>query len=215
MYRIIGYYICELIEIPRYLGRTGTMVSVSGCFGGTHPRLDVCFFTNNYTDAKERDAYKKLWNLSGEKAQQLSKEINGLFGNGLDTDGRFTCLSDARRFYDSYFSNGNCIIVSVSSEEKYFDILKGELGNNSCGLTFDKTGCMDENELLGFDILGWDIGIFHSFLCNGLQKMLTRVRFNDYGLLGNTFDETAAFSCQIQGLGEPVEWIPCRIGRCI
>ena len=57
--------------------------------------------------------------------------------------------------------------------------------------------------------------IFHSFLCNGLQKMLTGVRFNDYGLLGNTFDETAAFSCQIQGLGEPVEWIPCRIGRCI
>ena len=178
MYRIIGYYICELIEIPRYLGRTGTMVSVSGCFGGTHPRLDVCFFTNNYADAKERDAYKKLWNLSGEKAQQLSKEINGLFGNGLDTDGRFIRLSDVRRFYD-------------------------------------KTGCMDENELLGFDILGWDIGIFHSFLCNGLQKMLTGVRFNDYGLLGNTFDETAAFSCQIQGLGEPVEWIPCRIGRCI
>lgn len=56
---------------------------------------------------------------------------------------------------------------------------------------------------------------FHSFLCNELQKMLPNASFNSYGLLENTFDEVVAFSYQIQGYGEPVEWILCRIGKCI
>ena len=57
----------------------------------------------------------------------------------------------------------------------------------------------------------WIAG-FHSFLCNSLQKELPDVRFNDVGLLGNVFSEVEGFTRQIQGKGEPVEWIPSRIG---
>ncbi len=32
------------------------------------------------------------------------------------------------------------------------------------------------------------------------------------GLLCNVFSEVEGFTRQIQGKGEPVEWIPCRIG---
>ncbi len=60
---------------------------------------------------------------------------------------------------------------------------------------------------------GWMwIAGFHSFLCNSLQKELPVIRFNDVGLLGNVFSEVEGFTRQIQGKGEPVEWIPCRIG---
>ena len=171
MYKIIGYYICEFIQIPQYLNRKGSMISVSECFGGTHPRLDTCFFINNYITAQERDAYKKLWNLTKEKITQLTKE-------------------------------------------KYWEILKEEWTDSDCGRQSLTTDYEDKNELLGIDILGWDIGGLHSFLCNRLDKMLPAASFNSYGLLENTFDEAADFSSQIQGYGEPVIWIPCRIGKC-
>ena len=215
MYKIIGYYICELIKIPQWLNRRGTMVSVSECFGGIHPRLDTCYFKNNYIKKEERTVYNKLWNLSDEKSRQLTKEIGNLLGDRLAIDGRFIHVSDALHFYHSYFSTGNCIVVSVSTTEKYFEVLKDELTNNSCGAHSFTEAPADENDLLGFDILGWDIGSFHSFLCNGLQKMLPTAQFNSYGLLENTFNEVATFSCQIQGHGEPVEWIPYRIGKCL
>lgn len=214
MYKTIGYYICELIEIPSYLNRKGTMVSASTCFGGIHPRLDTCFFINDYIKATERDEYKRIWNLNDEKAKLLKEEIGVLLETELDVDGRFRHLSNARHFYDTYFAEGNCIIISVSTEEKYFEILKEELNDHSYGESFFSTDSADENDLLGFDILGWDMSCFHSFLCNGLQKMLPAANFNSYGLLENTFDEVAVFSSQIQGCGEPVEWIPCRIGKC-
>lgn len=178
-------------------------------------RLDICFFQNNHIGQKERDVYKKRWGFSDEKALELEQEIGELFGKGLAEDGRFQCLSDARYFYDSSFSKGNCILVSVSTSEKYFDILKEELAHESLGKKCLVSGVTDENELLGFDILGWNIGGFHTFLCNGLQKMLPDAKFNSYGLLENTFEETAAFSAQIQGCGEPVLWVPCRIGKCV
>lgn len=215
MYKIIGYYICEQIAVPKFLNRSGTMLSVSECFGGIHPRLDTCFFQNDHIGQKERDAYKKRWGFSDEKALELEQEIGVLFGKRLAEDGRFQYLSDARYFYDSSFSKGNCILVSVSTSEEYFDILKEDLTQESLGKKCLVSGVTDENELLGFDILGWDIGGFHTFLCNGLHKILPNARFNSYGLLENTFEETVAFSAQIQGCGEPVSWVPCRIGKCV
>ena len=213
MYRIIGYYICELIKNPQCLSRKGTMLSVSDCFGGTHPRLDICLFINDYIKTEERDEYKRIWNLNEERAEKLINEISDLLGENLAVDGRFSRLSDACHFYDSYFNKENCVIVSVSTKDRYFEVLKDELMNNSGGSHFTVTDCVDKNALLGFDILGWDISGFHSFLCNGLQEMLPEARFNKYGLLENTFDEVAAFSAKMQGNGEPVEWVPCRIGK--
>ncbi len=70
----------------------------------------------------------------------------------------------------------------------------------------------DNSPCLGNDIWGWDIGGFHSFLYNSLQKELPDVSFNNVGLLDNVFSEAENFTRQIQGKGEPVEWIPCKIG---
>lgn len=65
-----------------------------------------------------------------------------------------------------------------------------------------------------YDILGWDISGFHTFLCNSLHKELKMPRFNKHCLLENEFKSVQDFAKQIQGKGEPVEWVPCRIGRC-
>ena len=74
-------------------------------------------------------------------------------------------------------------------------------------------GETDDSKLAGYDILGWDIGGFHSFLCNALHEELPEAVFNALGLLENKFDDVADFARRIQGKGEPVLWIPCRVGE--
>ncbi len=165
MFKIIGYYICKIIQIPHYLNRKGTMVSVSNCFGGIHPRLDTCYFQNDYIPQKERDLYKAVWELDEEKSARLIRDIHRLLGKELANDGRFARLSDARYFYDTYlFFKRKQHNRKPVFNRKYYGILQEEMQQSR-----------------------------H---------------------MANTFDEVIEFSRQIHGPGEPVEWLPCRIGLC-
>ena len=130
------------------------MLSVSGCFGGIHPRLDTCFSQNDYIAPEEREGYKTRWGLNEERAGKLVAEIGALMGKGLAEDGRFTRLDDAHYFYESYFSNGQCILASLSTTEEYFEMLQREMVPAGPGTGSLLPGVPDENELLGFDILG-------------------------------------------------------------
>ena len=214
MFKTIGYYICELMETPKFLENPNeSMLSVSGCFGGVHPDLSCCFFQNDQRD--QRMEYKKKLNLSEEMFDAMKREISNVFEKKLAIDGRFLDFSVAQHFCRTYFSGLNCVIVSVSTTDEYVKILDSEMKCGCDSIVDLVDSKIDENELIGFDIIGWDMGGFHSFLCNNLHKELANTRFNQYGLLDNTFEEVVEFSNQIQGKGEPVEWIPCRIGRCL
>lgn len=215
MYKIIGYYICELGNVPDWLRiRSNAMLSVSNCLATLHPDLTGCFWDKNDSERLHKEYANKL-NWKAGQAEAIRSEICNLLEKKLAVDGRFLCLEDARHFYQTYFSETNSMIVSVSTTEAFYDILRSEFVENSATNKVDfMTGEEDEGELLGYDILGWDISGFHSFLCNHLQKELPDARFNEFTLLENDFNEVAEFARQIQGKGEPVEWIPCRIAKC-
>ena len=87
-----------------------------------------------------------------------------MFQNGLAIDGRFLNLEDARKICVNYFDTNKCVIVSVSTTEEYYKKLTEELSVHSNAVNDFFTGALDENELLGYDILGWDISGFHTFL---------------------------------------------------
>ena len=159
----------------------------------------------------EAREYQEKLRLNGEQYREFSETANCLFdAQRLDVDCRFLKLSDARDFYEKFCQALPCCVVSISTTMEYYKILLDELkGSNSHALM---NGENDNSPCLGNDILGWDIGGFHSFLCNSLQKELPEARFNDVGLLSNVFQEAEEFARQIEGKGEPVEWIPCRIG---
>lgn len=213
MYKIVGYYICEKLDIPDFLGIKGNkLISVSGCFSGIHPNLTHCYFINNRK--KEQLEYHEKWSITEEKAIKLQRDIHSMFESCLAIDGRFLYLKDAEKIREKYFATNKCIIVSVSTTEEYYEILTEELMGNSSGINNFFSGEIDRNELLGYDILGWDISGFYSFLCNSLHKGSETLRFNQFCLLENVFEDVQDFTKSIQGKGEPVEWIPCRIGRC-
>lgn len=213
MYRILGYYICEKLIAPDFLGiKSDEMISVSGCFSEIHPNLDYCYFDNNRR--KERIEYQEKWDINEDKAVILQRNIQSMFQKRLAIDGRFLSLDDARKICADFFDADKCIIVSVSTTEEYYKQLTEELSEHSNAINDFFTDALDENELLGYDILGWDISGFHTFLCNSLHKELELVKFNKYCLIENDFETVQDFAKQIQGKGEPVDWVPCRIGRC-
>ena len=137
-----------------------------------------------------------------------------MFEKSLAIDGRFLNLVDAKRIREKYFDDNKCVIISVSTTEENYILLTEILSENSCGLNDFFSGAEDQSMMLGYDILGWDISGFHTFLCNGLHKELELIKFNKYCLIENDFETVQNFAMQIQGKGEPVVWIPCKIGRC-
>lgn len=205
-FKVIGYYICEVRDTPKWLhGISGQLLSVSGCLGEQHPGW-----------GRDEDAsreYQKRLMMQDEQYREFLETRNHLFDlRRMDVDCRFLQLSDTQYFHEKICPAIPCHVVSISTIPKYFEILEEELkGSNSHGLM---SGEVDNSSWIGSDILGWDISGFHSFLCNSLQKRLPAARFNDMGLLENDFDEVTGFASEIAGLGEPVEWIPCRVGIC-
>ena len=208
-YKVIGYYICELCDTPEWLqGISRQILSVSGCIGEQYPRWEC--FMGGWGKEAVREYQEKL-RLNKEQYIEFSETAKRLFDAGsLDLDSRFLRFSDARDFYERFCRAVSCHVVSVSTIREYYEILAGELkSSNSHGRM---NGENDNSPCLGNDILGWDISGFHSFLCNSLQKELPDIKFNHMGLLDHDFQEVAHFASQIKGKGEPVEWIPCRIG---
>lgn len=208
-FKTIGYYICEIIDTPEWLHEVGKQVlSVSGCIGEQHPKWEC--FMGGWCKG-ERQEYQNHLKMDDAQYREFSDAANHLFDlNRIDVDCRFLRLSDAQYFRKRFCSSIPCRVVSLSTTPEYFEILKKELkGSNSHGLM---SGTVDDSLWIGSDILGWDYAGFHSFLCNSLQIGLSGVEFNDIGLLKNDFRDVIRCAGQIKGFGEPVEWLPCRIG---
>ena len=212
-FQVVGYYILEVVTMPAYLEGLGErLLSVSSCLGELHPKFE-CIFLNGWREG-EKQAFMKKMQLSDGQYADYVETVRFLAKEGLlDSDGRFLRLSDAVDFYEKYCGAVSCRLVSLATTPEYFGLMASELtdGNGRrlvCGET-------DDSKLAGYDILGWDIGGFHSFLCNALHEELPEAVFNALGLLKNEFDEVADFARRIQGKGEPVLWIPCRVGEVL
>lgn len=235
--KVIGYYICEVIDAPKGLfGSTGRgaaegpdhtgenirkFISVSSCPGKQHPYRE-CFMQTSM--GLEEGEYQAMLKLDDAAYRALNETGHRLFDAGqLDVDHRFLRLSDALELCAAYFSALPCVVVSISTTPDHFDLLASELGRTAASHTLPSgqvipgschgllSGTPAGGAWIGNDILGWDIGLPHSLLCNGLQDELPTARFNSLGLLKNDFAETARFAAGIQGMGEPVEWVPCRL----
>ena len=196
----IGYYICEYTFSPSFLnGISEKNISISECLCTHEPRIFLC---HGWKPDGDKQEYIDCFS-SKEKYIKMSEEITDLFNKYLfAADGRFLHKEDALYFYKEYFNDSKHILVSVCTKDEYIKLL----GDNF-NLENNSVNEMD-GDLIGCDIIGWDISSFHSFLCNGLEKQFLDVKFNSYGILDETYCKTEQMSFSIQGMGEPVDWIP-------
>lgn len=200
-YTTFGCYICEFTDCPPFLNViTEKFISISDCLCEHEPRLFLC---HGWKPNGDNDDYIRLFSSHADYLQ-MSEEISQLFERNLfAAGGRFCRKNDAIYFYNKYFNKpAQYILVSVSTKEQYiktfddsFQIEKTMTSNN-------------KEEMIGCDIIGWDVSVFHSFLCNNLNEEFPDIRFNSYGLLDLPYSEVEQMALRIRGMGEPVEWIP-------
>ena len=180
----IGYFLVEPIAKPACFDLPCTrLLSLSDCIVRIFP------------DPAERIHQDlPVWNLIKE-------------GRFSPSDGRFSVLRDALKFYEQFKTEVNALRVIGQFAET--DVVRRFVSGCESAVFLCKE-TVTPKKLLGGEILGEDGGL-HSYLCNGLEKDLRKkfaVQWNDWGLIQNSYEEMRVFAEFLQGQGEPVEWLP-------
>lgn len=205
----LGYYICTIEDAPKYLNTISKKaISVSECLCEHQPQLFLCA---GWKPRGDNEEYRKKCHLSLDEYQMMSTEINRLFHKNLFySDGRFLRKEDAVSFYKTYFDFPEIVLTCLSIDKINIDKLDADFAyieeeeNDTISMS---------REMLGYDIIGWDIGGFHSFLCNSLHEEFDNIKFTSLGLIDMDYWEVEAMAQAIQGKGEPVDWIPCKVEK--
>ena len=208
MYVDYGYYIIRPCRCPEFLKDFSQWIlTASSCICDVEPQRFSCM-TN---DERQREEYRKRLGLEKREFIDFSEETLRLFGEDrLDTDSRFVFKQDADEIYRRYFSKQKGVdrgyrLIGIALEEAHLPSMEDRI------IPKNVASRTAERHFLGFDILGWDISGFHTYLCNSLQKELVKrfkLKPGEFGLLKNSKEEVEAFADAIQNRGEPVEWIP-------
>lgn len=202
----VGYYICKYSKCPDYLGFGGDhFISVSDCLCDHEPAVTK---THGWEREGDKPEYIAKLGIDRDSYLTYSEEVNKLFNdNKLFMDGRFLYFSDAKYFYEKYFSNGRYAFVRVRADKSYKNLFSEDIPlpeYEDYDVAYEKLGC---------DVIGWDMGGFHSFLCNSLQELFADLCFTEKGLADVSYAEAEKMADKIieDGRGEPVEWLPVTI----
>lgn len=206
-----GYYIIEPVAKPKFINLyCEKILTASDCICNPHPFLNATFWNN---EENEQLKYQQKLQLSDDEFADMKKTVSSLFNNHkLDCDSRFLELSDAVSFYKKYlFHLPHLKLVGISLENVYKDSFLEEI-KDTTNILHPLKNKPDGGNLLGYDILGWDYGNFHTYLCNGFEEEISRdfpLSINEFGLIQNEYSLVKKFSELIKDMpGEPVLWLP-------
>lgn len=215
---MFAYYIIESIsddglKVIELGPNTKTLFSASECISNHHPELDKLSFTDDF---EKQEEYRNKLELSIDEFESLKDESYQLFANQkYKNAGLFLKLKDAKGIYENYFiKNTNVTLVGVAIRTNFVDKLLEEVDEELLPTKLNSSVCVH----IGNEIIGYDIGGFHSYVCNGLHKILEKhfsIQINEFGLLDNNYEEVSKFADFIQGQGEPVEWLPVSLYKII
>ena len=212
-----GYYIVEPVPTPVYFSlKSDCIISASECICNFHPSLEGSFWLNH--DEKQLEYQNKL-KISDDTFKMMKAIVSDLYnGNRLDSDGRFANYTDAVDFYREYLNSLNGIkIIALALNSEFRDVLYDELGSYS-NISSVLESPQLVGDFVGYEILGWDCGSFHSYLCNGFDKDISETYelvVNDFGTIQNSYAAVKEFvRCLEDKNGEPVVWLPFAIYEC-
>jgi hypothetical protein len=202
MYYSGGYYLIEQHGRPSYINGSivpSTILSVSPCICNTYP--------DGFNWYRDRQL--------SEFDNKMIKNFKGWMGKKLDDQqigwpNVFYDLEITREFYKRFLSSLSkirCIGIGLKAEfiKNFLDcLISYEEGVPQC--LIQKKILEEEGEFLGFEVLGYDICSFHSYLCNGLEEELPQfaISLNSEGLIDD-FKQAIQFSESISNRGDELE----------
>jgi hypothetical protein len=156
----------------------------------------------------------------------LENWLTDLFDKGIyGWQGEFNSLDAAREFCERFLiSKEDIYLLGIGlTVDDAAILIEEEMPNGKtlksmiCKVLSKKETMLSEN-LLGFDVLGYEFDSFHSYICNGLESdFYKRYGYepNNYGLY-DTFTEAKKSADYVMtgDIGaEPVLWQPWAVSR--
>jgi hypothetical protein len=162
---------------------------------------------------------KKL-GLDSHTYEEMEQWINKEFQHNFDFPDVFNKYESAAEFCHKFLYNQKDLsIVGVGLPKVHRDTFLEDQEDLRYGIckNLNKSLSIDSNStILGYEVLGFEFGGFHSYICNGLEDEY----YNKYGLKLNengfiaTMDEAQTLSDYTnEGIvgAEPVLWLPWAI----
>ncbi|WP_339147903.1 MULTISPECIES: hypothetical protein [unclassified Sutcliffiella] len=224
---ILGaYYIITPVVRPDYKDKhliPETILSASDCICDFHPEINALWGRSK--EAKQK--YIQRINISQSTYEEIENWVGDNFEGGIFAYPQvFTTKELAKEFLYKFLCHlSDAKIIGIGLPEKYVDeFIKYEeplnIAENQYGiekLLLTRLPIEEkESKFIGYEILGYENGGFHSYLCNGLEKDFNehfKFTLNQNGFIPSL--EEAARYCGYsneEDVGtEPVLWLPWAI----
>ncbi|MEK4029258.1 hypothetical protein MKZ02_12050 [Pseudobacillus sp. FSL P4-0506] len=222
-----GYYVISPSKRANYMDQSllpEIIVSASECLCDLHPEINILWGDSQ----KNKRNYAEKWNLSRSIFEKMERWVVDKFEEGtFQFPQVFTTVDIARDFAHMFLSHLNDIkIIGVALPESLVGEFLDEEETLSLpakerygveALLMNKIPVDTEASMLnGYEVLGFECGTFHSYICNGLEKDYSdkfTFSLNEKGLIPTL--EMAMKYCEYSNderIGtEPVLWLPWAI----
>jgi hypothetical protein len=194
--------------------------SISTCVSDSYP--DETYLEWVTATPERNEEIRQTLDLSDEALTRLKSDVTELFARGeFRWPNVFVTTAAARDFYARWLTglpDVRLLGISLRAPDLPEYLADNDPADPNDGvLSVLKEGRGPESgEHWGFEVLGTEMGGFHSYLCHGMEGELMdefEVGFNERGLIADWMD-AAKVSHWINGdeIGaEPVPWYPWRI----
>lgn len=222
-----GYYLIEGTPIKRWMNNEilpEQIFTPSSCICDLHPE-ELCLSWVG-GDKKAKASYRDKLNLTKAQFEQLQNEVDiGFESEKFGWPQVFIDLEEAQLFRRRWLRHLTDIkLIAIATSSQHRDIFLSEerpqgenAGANGNWLALNQKLKIDVNPgLLGFEVLGYEPGGFHSIICNSLENDFSKVlgiRFNRYGLIDDfdKADNAASYAQNPEVGAEPALWQPWAI----
>ncbi|WP_066074665.1 hypothetical protein [Neobacillus soli] len=222
-----GYYIVSSIKRPEYMDKDlipDTIYSASECLCDFHPEINILW---GGSKRSKKDYAQKL-NINESTFNEVEKRVEEMFEAEKFTYPQvFTTVELAKEFFCKFLKHlTNAKVIGIGLPKKLvnefieYEETEKKTEKEKYGiekLFLNKTQIdVKGAKMLGYEVIGFEYGTFHSYLCNGLEKDFKKhfgFTLNENGFIPSL--EEAIRFCDYSNdeeLGtEPVLWLPWAI----
>ena len=175
----------------------------------------------NYQESDREEEAAKFGITPEILPQVIDWVTSGLESKKIGWPVVFYSLDTARQFAQSFLTHDtDLVLVGIGLQPEHAALLlleeKPPDNHGTPGIyeaLGQNLGLESGGEVLGFEVLGYDWGAFHSWLCNGLELASYRefnIRPNRYGFISNLEDaiKCAEYASRDEVGAEPALWQP-------
>lgn len=211
-----GYYIVKPTSRADWMNNKvlhKLVLSASRCICNFYPDINVIWNQSN----DEKEAYRKKLMLDGNTYNEMELWIDERFEKNFEFPDVFNSYESAVEFYHKFLSNQNDLrIIGIALPKKIRDIFLQEQDDLRYGVCKNLSQSLHINlkgTVIGYEILGFEYGRFHSYICNGLEDDYYdkyNFKLNNNGLIF-TLEEAqmlADYTNEEIHCTEPVLWLP-------